>query len=242
MHEAFIVFTRGIIAFATLLTCALILGKRQLSELTYFDYILGITIGSIAASLTTDLSTKTWHHLVGLITWIVAAIIFQLIALKFHYIAKFIDGEPTVVIMNGQIMEAALGKMRMRLTDLLEELRLKGVFDLGQVEFAVLETNGQLSVLKKTNYQPLTPQDLNIPTRYAGISTELIYDGVVVEQNLKQANLDQAWLEKRLQIMGINDPSEVFLAALNTQGELYIDTYRDHVKKIEDVGDYPGLN
>ena len=131
-----------------------------------------------------------------------------------------IDGEPTIVIMNGQIMEAALRSMRMRLTDLLEELGLKGVFDLSQVEFAILETNGQLSVLKKSNYQPLTPQDMNIPTRYAGISTELIYDGVVVEQNLKQVNLDRAWLEKKLLNLGIKDPSEVLLASLNTAGEL----------------------
>jgi uncharacterized membrane protein YcaP (DUF421 family) len=97
--------------------------------------------------------------------------------------------------MNGQIM-----KMRMRLTDLLEELRLKGVFDLKQVEFAVLETNGQLSVLKKSNYQPLTPEDMNIPTKYVGINTELIYDVVIIEQNLKQANLDQAWLKKNYKV------------------------------------------
>jgi uncharacterized membrane protein YcaP (DUF421 family) len=242
MNEALTVFIRGIIAFGTLLICALILGKRQLSQLTYFDYILGITIGSIAASLTTDLTTNTWHHLVGLLTWIGIAIIFQLIALKSHYIAKFIDGEPTIVIMNGQIMETALRKMRMRLTDLLEELRLKGIFDLKQVEFAVLETNGQLSVLKKSSFQPLTPEDMNMPTQYAGISIELIYDGVVVEQNLKQAKLERSWLEKKLRSMRINDPGEVFLAYLNTQGELYIDTYKDFVKKSTDVGDYPGPN
>ncbi len=130
--------------------------------------------------------------------------------------------------------------MRYRLTDLMEQLRLKGVFDLSQVEFAVLETNGQLSVLKKSQFQPVTPQDMNIATDYTGISVDLIYDGQIMEQNLAQVNLDRAWLEGQLQKLGIKSPGEVFAALLDTNGNLYVDTYKDWVQKIINISDYKG--
>lgn len=240
VNEALVVIVRGIIGFVTLLIFARLLGKQQISQLTFFDYVLGITIGSIAASLTTDLTTRAWPHWVGLVVWTLLVAALQWITLKWRYASKYIDGEPIVVIMNGKIMEDTMKKTRYRTSDLLEQLRLKEVFDLSQVEFAVLETNGQLSVLKKSEFQTVTPQDLNIATDYQGIGTELIYDGVVVEQNLKQVNLDRTWLDEQLKNQGINDPSEVFLANLDTQGNLYIDRYRDHLQKLTDIGDYTG--
>lgn len=240
LNEALVVFVRGLIAFFTLLIFARLLGKQQISQLTFFDYILGITIGSIAGTLTTDLAIRAWPQWIGLFTWTVAVLVMQWVTLKSRHAAKFIDGEPVVVIMNGQIMEEAMGKMRYRMDDLLKQLRGKGIFDISQVEFAVLETSGQLSVLKKSQYQPLTPRQLNITTDYDGMSTELIYDGVVLEQNLKQVNLDRPWLEEQLKKFGVNDPKEVLLALLDTRGKLYIDTYRDHLKKVVDISDYKG--
>jgi uncharacterized membrane protein YcaP (DUF421 family) len=240
LNEAIVVFVRGIIGFFTLLILTSFLGKQEISQLTFFDYVLGITIGSIAASLTTDLSSMAWPHWLGLLTWTGAVLIMQLITLKWRHAAKYLEGEPTVVIMNGKIMENAMRKMKYRANDLMEQLRIKGVFDLAQVEFAILETNGQLSVQKKAQHQPVTPKDLNIPTSYSGISTELIYDGVIFDQNLRQVNLDRGWLQTELKKRGINDPSEVFLALLNTHGELYIDKYKDHIRNSTDIGDYPG--
>ena len=242
MNEALVVVVRGIIGFFTLLIFARLLGKEQISQLTFFDYVLGITIGSIAASLTTDLTTNTWTHWVGLFTWTVLVIGVQFVTLKWRYMAKYLEGEPTVVIMNGQFMEKTMRKMRYRATDILVQLREKGVFDLSQVEFAVIETNGSLSVLKKSQYQPVTPKDLNLPSNYMGISTELIYNGVVIEQNLKQVKLDRAWLDQELKKLGINDPEDVFIATLETSGVLYVDTYKDHVENLTDISDYKGPN
>jgi len=167
------------------------------------------------------------------------------VVLKWRYASKFLDGEPTIVIMNGKIMEKSMKAMRYTLTDLLEQLRIKGVFDIKEVEFAVFEKNGDLSVLKKSQYQPVTPKDLNLSTTYKGISTELIYDGIIVDQNLKQVNLDRNWLKAELEKRGIKDPLEVFLALLDTSGELYIDTYADHLNSLNgvtDISDYPGPN
>ncbi|NLW56842.1 MAG: DUF421 domain-containing protein [Firmicutes bacterium] len=242
MNETVIVIVRGLIGFFSLFLFTRILGKQQMSQLTFFDYVLGITIGSIAATLTTALTSRAWLHWVGLATWFLVVLLLQFITLKSRPLTKAIDGEPVVVIMNGQIMEDAMRKARFRISDLLEQLRKKDVFDLSEVEFAGLEIDGQVSVLKKSQYLPVTPHDLGLPTVYKGMSTELIFDGQVVEQNLKQLNLDRAWLDEELKKQGINDPSEVFLALLNTQGNLFIDKYQDGVGKTVDISDYPGPN
>jgi uncharacterized membrane protein YcaP (DUF421 family) len=236
------VIVRSLIGFFSLLIFTRLLGKQQVSQLTFFDYVLGITIGSIAATLTTDLTSRAWLHWVGLLTWTIVVLLIEVITLKSRPLAKMVDGEPVILIMNGHLMEKAMEQARCRLTDLLGQLRNQGIFDLAEVEFAILETNGQLSVLKKSQYQPVTPHDLNLPTAYKGISIELIYDGKIVEQNLTDLNLDRQWLTTELKKQGINDPAEVFIALLNTKGELFVDRYRDQVQKPVDISDYPGPN
>ena len=242
MNETLMVLVRGVIAVFTLFIFARILGKQQMSQLTYFDYILGITIGSIAATLTTNLGNNTWSEWVGLFTWFVLVFIIQMIAIKSRYIAKYMDGEPTVVIMNGHIMEDAMKTMRYSIDHLLGQLRLKGIFDLTQVEFAVLETNGKLSVQKKSEFQPVTAKDLNLSTSYSGLSTEVIFDGIVLDQNMEQLKLDRLWLDAELKKLGIDDYSEVALASLDTAGRLYVDTYNDRLKSLTDPSDYRGPN
>jgi uncharacterized membrane protein YcaP (DUF421 family) len=181
LNEGLVVFVRGIIAFFSLLIFGRILGKEQISQLTFFDYVLGITIGSIASELTIDLSSRAWPHWIGLLTWAALAYLLQIITMKWRYAAKFIEGEPTIVIMNGKIMDSTLRKMKLRVSDVLELLRSKDIFDLQQVDFAIMEPKGQLSVLKKPEHLSLTPKDMNIATEATGISTELVYyfrDGV----------------------------------------------------------------
>lgn len=228
MNEGIVVLVRSIIGFFTLLIMARILGKQQISQLTFFDYVLGITIGSIAATLSVDLSSRAWPHWVGLVVWTLIVWALQCVSLKYRSVAKYIVGQPSVVIMNGQIMEQAMRSIRYTLADVLEQLRDKGVFDLKQVAFAVVETNGKVSVLLKPEFLPATPRDLNLAAQSSGLSSELIYDGVIIEANLKQANVDQLWLEKELKKNGIDNISEVFLAALDSSGNLYLDTYKDN--------------
>lgn len=240
MNEGLVVFVRAIIAFFSLLIFAKILGKQQISQLTFFDYALGITIGSIAATLTTDLSSRAWPHFVGLLTWCLLGYLMEYITEKWRYAAKYIEGEPTIVIMNGKIMESALKKMKYTASDLMGLLRVKDIFDLSQVDFAIIEPNGQLSVLKKPEYEPLTPKDMSIQKESSGISTELIYDGILINENLKQLNKTEKWLMNQLKIHKVKDVSEVFLATLTPSGSLYIDKYDDHMVKVTDIGDYKG--
>ncbi|AGB40741.1 putative membrane protein [Halobacteroides halobius DSM 5150] len=243
MNETLVILFRSVIGFITLLIFTRVLGKQQIGQLTYFDYIIGITIGSIAASLTTDLITGTWPQWIGLAAWTAGSLLMQFITLKSRPASKYIDGESTIVIMNGKIMEENLARLRYRVTDLLEMLRNKGIFNPSEVEFAIMETNGKLSVLKKSQYQTVTAKDMNLSTDYKGLSVEIIYDGALIEQNLKQVNLDQKWLQSQLNNLGISDIKKVFLATLDTSGKLYIDTYQDDNLEVPiNISDYPGAN
>ena len=241
MNEAAVVLVRAVISFGSLLIFARMLGKQQVSQITFFDYILGITIGSIAANLTTDLTSRAWTHWVGLAAWALMVFFLQKVTLKWRKASIYLDEEPVIVIMNGKIMEDVMHKLRYQISDLQEQLREAGVFDINEVEYAILERDGKLSVLKKSQYLPITADDLQIQTPYKGLGTELIYDGEVVEQNLKFVNHDHHWLDKQLQAFGYQSPSQVFLAVLSPTGELFIDGYRDNLKKYVDISDYDGL-
>lgn len=240
MNEGLVVLVRSIIGFFSLLIFTRIIGKEQLSQLTFFDYVLGITIGSIAATLTTDLSSRAWPHWVGLLTWSVLGYLMELITLKWHFASKVLEGEPVIVIMKGKILENVLKKTKYRASDILGLLRNQGIFDSNQVEYAIIETNGQLSILKKPEFQPVTPKDMNLPVQESGISTELVYDGVLIEENLRQLGKDKDWLMNQLKLQGIYSLSEVFLVTLNPEGSLYVDKYEDHLFKVTDIGDFKG--
>ncbi len=240
LNESLVIVVRAIISFFTLLIFARLLGKEQISQLSYFDYVIGITIGSIASEATVDISSRPWESFMGLLSWTVLAFIMQVVTLKWRYAAKVIEGEPVIIIMNGKIMDNVLKKMKLRVSDVLELLRNQGIFDYNEVDYAILESNGSLSVLKKSEYLPLTPKDMNIKVKQTGISTELIYDGVIIEENLKQMNKNEKWLMNQLKKYGIKDPSEALLVTLNDAGSLYVDKYDDKIKKVKDIGDYKG--
>ncbi len=230
LNEALVVVVRSLIGFFTLLIFARMLGKQQISQLTFFDYVLGITIGSIAATLSVDLTSRAWPHWVGLATWSAAVLALQFISFRYKPADRYLTGEPAIIMINGQIMEDTMRKLRYTTSDLLEQLRDKNVFDLNQVGFAVLETNGKLSVLLKPEYQPVTPNDLNITSSNGGLSDELIFNGMVIEENLARAGVDRIWLEQQLRAQGISSSDDVFLAGYDADsGSLYIDRYKDNL-------------
>lgn len=232
---------RSIMAFFTLLILARVLGKKQVGQLTFFEYVLGITVGSIAASMSTNLANRALPEYAGLITWIVLVLIVELIALKNRKLAKITDGEPTILIQNGKIMEDRLGASFYRFDDLMRDLRSNNVFNISDVEFAILETDGSLSVLKKSQAQPITPRDLNIPTNYKGMSIELIHEGQIITQNLNQIKEDKKWLLSELEKRGVTLDQVVF-GSIDTNGLLYLDLYKDKDIDIVDPSDYEGPN
>lgn len=228
---------KALIAFVVILIMARWLNKEQLSQLTFYDWIVGITIGSMAANLTNEPEGRILEHVVILVVFSAAAYLTGMMTVKSRPLRKLIEGEPTVVIHNGRILEHNMAKLHYNVDNLLNQLREKNVFNIEDVEFALLEGNGGLSVLLKSQKRPLTPSDLGIPTSYEGLSSEIIVDGQVIYQNLKQNNLDEQWLIAELRKRGYNSPRDIVLATLSSDGELYIDNKKDGTEHMVDVSD-----
>ncbi|SMB91400.1 Uncharacterized membrane protein YcaP, DUF421 family [Thermanaeromonas toyohensis ToBE] len=240
MENTLEVILQTLLAFAAILIYTRILGKQQVGQLTFFEYINGITFGSIAAALATDIDPdRTWLHFLGLTLFAALTWGAGYVALLSRPARKLISGEPTVVIHNGKILEQNMRKMRYNVDELTMQLRQKNVFDIADVEYAILEPNGNLSVLLKSQKRPLTPADLQVPTEYEGVPTELIVDGEILFENLKQVNLDEKWLEQQLKAQGVEDVSQVDYAVLRSNGSLYVNLKKDQLTTPVDITDTP---
>lgn len=233
MSEALLIIIRSITTFFSLLIFSRVLGKTQISHLTFFEYIAGITLGSIAGALTTNLNVPPWPIFLGMATWTGLTLATQWVALWNRRAGQLLDGEPVLVIRKGQILERNLRSMRMRYSELYGLLRNQGIFDLNEVDYAIMETAGTLSVLKRSRDRPVTPADLHLPTSSSHLPHELIVDGQVINSTLDQLRLPQDWLMTRLRERGIASPGEVFLAVMDSGGSLYLDTYQDRVPPAE---------
>jgi len=231
------ILLRGLGAFVMVLVITRIVGKTQVGQLTVSDFINAIVIGSIAAAMVTDLKENVWYYAFGLGLFGLLTIGAEYLALKSRPARKLIEGEPTIVIHNGKILEDNMKKLIYHVDDLMMQLREKNVFNIADVEFAIAEPNGALSVLLKSPKRPLTPQDLQIPTKYEGVPSELIVDGVVIQQNLKQNNLTEEWLYRELEKQGIKSVKEVAYASLDTEGRLYVDKKQDTLGHVTDITD-----
>jgi uncharacterized membrane protein YcaP (DUF421 family) len=234
------VFLQTILAFAAILIYTRILGKQQIGQLTFFEYINGITFGSIAAVLATDIEPgSTAVHFLGLTLFALLTWLAGYAALVSRPARKLISGEPTVVVHNGKVLEENMKKMRYNFDELAMQLRQKNVFDIADVEYAMLEPDGDLSILLKSQKRPLTPSDLQLPTGYEGVPTELVMDGEILFQNLQQNNLDEKWLIQQLQGQGVQDLSQVDYAVLRSDGSLYVNCKEDDIIHPVDITDAP---
>lgn len=227
MNDLFIqqllnVMLRSVIAYFLLLLVSYLLRRKILSQMNFFDLGISIVLGAVAAAIAIGRSPTILSAIIVFITLCLLGILTDSMQLTSFFINKIIDAEPIILIQNGELVKTEMKKMRLSVTELDAMLRQKGVFNIADVEFAVLEKNGELSVQQKSQKQPLTPSDLNIPTSYKGLTKDLVIEGQILYENLKQANLDELWLMNELNSRGIEDVAEVFLAALDTCGNLYV--------------------
>lgn len=226
----------SIIVFILLITLTRIIGKKLLAQMTFFDFVIGITIGTIGGAFVTT-EVRGFYVLLSPVVLTMAVVLTGYITLKSVPARKLLEGEPIVMIQNGKIYEQNMKKIRYHLDDLLMQLREKNIFDLSEVEFAVLEPHGKLSVLKKSQNLPLTPKDMGMSTAYKGLSSEIIRDGQIVDQNLRQNSLTRQWLFDELSRRSIKRVEDVFLATLSTDGKLYVDLRRDDPGYVQEVED-----
>lgn len=214
---------QSIVAIGVLFTLARLMGKKQISQLTFFDYVTSISIGSIAEEIATDDISEIHIPIISIIIFALFPIILSHISMKSYYARKLLDGVPTILVQNGKIIEKNIRKAKLTVNDLLELLRGKDAFNIADVEFAILETNGKLSVQLKASKVAVTLDDLNIITNFKGVSTNIIVDGDIITSNLDFLNKDKKWLNDELKKQNVASYKDVLLASIDNNNVIHID-------------------
>lgn len=198
-------------SFAVLFLSAKLIGHKQIAQLDFFDYITGITIGSIAAEMATELE-EPWKPMIAMVLYGGITLALSLISSRFPRSRKYLNGTPTILMDHGKLYYENLKKARLDLSEFLVLCRQQGYFDLTTIQTAIFEYNGKLTILPVTTQRPVTPQDLDLSPDQELIFTELIMDGRILEDNLHRMGLDRTWLDKQLKQRNISSAKEVFLA------------------------------
>ncbi|MCX7615107.1 MAG: DUF421 domain-containing protein [Clostridiales bacterium] len=210
------------------------MGKKQISQLTFFDYIVGISIGSVAGTMSVQKDITILDGVSSMIIWSLFPIVFYYISKNSIIGRRLLRGKPSILIQNGKIIESNLKRERFTIDDLLEELRNTGVFNIQDVEFAILETSGKLSLLKKASKQAVTVSQMQIPEEYQGLCANIIIDGNIMKDNLNLLNLTEQWVLNELKKNNVSSIKDILLASVDTNGKLHID-YKNKDPKIFDV-------
>lgn len=211
------------LAFVLLLILTRILGKKQMSQMTFFNYVTGITIGSLAANIITFDDETIWHEVVGLIWWCFLTALLAYITLKSSMLRKVIDGKPSILIKNGVIQKNELKSTRINIEELTMMFREQSIFSIKDIDYAILEQNGQLSILKIQDKITVDRKDMSIATTQPKfLPAEVIIDSKIIHKNLTSYGLNLQWLENQLNQQGINNIDDVFYAEIQNDGTLYV--------------------
>lgn len=202
-----------------------LMGYRQISQMSMFDYINGITIGNIAAEMATSLEDNFLHPLVAMIVYALAAIFLSWISSKSIRARRFLSGKPMLLLNNGKLYEQNFKKSKIDLNEFLTQCRVSGYFELSQLESAILEENGRISFLPKSEYRPLIPKDIQLSPQKELVNAILIIDGKPLHQNLKACGKDMTWLNRELKKHGVSHTKEIFLATYDSDNKLSIYGY-----------------
>ena len=206
---------------ASLFIIAKVMGHKQMSQLDFFDYITGITIGSIAAEMATELE-QPWKPLIAMVVYGAITALLTLLTSKAPKMRKFINGTPTIILNGGKIYRENMKKAKMDLSEFMVMCRQEGYFNLHDIQTAVFEYNGRLTILPKAAKRPANPTDLNLVPPPEFIQTEIIMDGRILDENLKRLGLDGNWLKKELKQLGHNSAKTVFLGLCDQDRHLSI--------------------
>jgi uncharacterized membrane protein YcaP (DUF421 family) len=223
------VVVRSLVAYYFLVIMTRLLGKKVISQLNFFDFIVGITIGSIAATASTDPELPLILPLTAVAVWVASAIFNNYLSLKSMTFRKWTEGEASLVVYQGKLLERNMARIRYNADDLMAQLRNKGVFSLEEVEYALLETDGHLSVLQKASSQPLTPRHLGLEVPREQLPVVVISEGKIIPHRLKEVKMTRGWLEEMLRREGVDDLTQVVLAQVDTEGRLYVDLVDDGI-------------
>lgn len=222
LEEALIIIPRSLIAILILYIATRLIGKKQVSELSLFDYVIGISIGNFGAEMIINMDTPYIYGCIAIMTFGIVAYLVSIITMKSIKLRRLIIGTPTIVIQNGKILEPSLRKLKMDINDLLEQTRIGGTFDISEIEYAIVEANGKLTIMKKSMYNPVTLNDMKLKVQKKDLVANVIIDSKVLFNNLKNMNKTEEWLEQELKIKGYRDLDKILLATLDIYDKLIV--------------------
>ena len=233
MNEIFTVILRSIVSLTVLFIVTKLLGKKQVSQLSLFDYVIGISIGNFAAEMTINLESEYLHGIVAVIVFGLVAYFVSIITMKSIHLRRFFMGRPTILIQDGKLLMKGLQKVKFDVNDLLEECRINGYFDISQIAYGIMETSGKLSILPKSEYLNPTLKDLNIKSKKSGLCANVIIDSKIMMDAIRNMNVDEKWIRHELKVQG-KKIENVLLGTLDNQKTLRL--YEKNVnQEIEDV-------
>lgn len=213
-----------------LFVIARIMGKKQISQLSFFEYVTGITLGELAGFISTDMESHYAYGVLALLVWFIVPLSLEYLTLKSKTLRDLFEGKGRILIEKGKVQEMNLRKERLTADELLEQLRSKSVFRVADVEFAMMEASGELSVLLKKEHQPVTLKDLQITAVNERQPMNVISDGVVQDEALAKAGFSREWLDTELQKIE-QRADHVYLAQVDGYGDLTVDLYNDVMKQ-----------
>ena len=232
MKEIGIVIIRSIISLTVLFGVTKLLGKKQVSQLSLFDYVIGISIGNFAAEITMNMETNLINGIIAMVVFGLIAYLVSIVTMKSIRLRRFFMGVPTPLIQDGKIIEKNLKKVKFDVNDLLEECRSKNYFDINEIECALMESKGTLSILPKGEYKPITIKDMNIKPTKQGLVANVIIDKKIMKENLKNMNKDEKWLKQQLKEKGYK-LEDILLGTLDINEKLTI--YKINKYKTKDI-------
>lgn len=219
---------RTILVLIILFFITKMLGKKQISQLNFFDYIVGITIGSIAADVSLDIEKGMIAGIASLLIYGLSSYFSSLITIKSIKARRFLSGVPTVLVEKGKIIESGLKKSKIDINDLLAEARESGYFNLDEIDYALMEINGNISFLPKENEKPVTKKDMKIKCSNEGLTVNAIIDSKYMVNNMKAINKDKEWLDHELKVNGYDNYDNILLATIDNNYKVTI--YEKNVK------------
>ena len=217
----FTVLIRTAILYLLVIITMRLMGKKQIGQLEPFELAITIMISELAALPMQDTRIPLIHGVIPILTLLLLQTIVSLLQLKSIKMRALINGTPSVLIKNGQLDIKELKSQKFNINDLMEELRIKGYYNIEDIEYAILETSGQISIISKTELDYATKKDMNVKCTQDTLPVTLIIDGKVIYENLKLIKQDMNWLKKNLNKNNINDINDAFIALLDSQGKFY---------------------
>ena len=212
---------RAVLSLVTLFLVTKMLGKKQVSQLSLFDYVVGISIGNFAAEMTINLDSHILYGTLAVIIFGAIAYIISILTMKSIVLRRFFMDIPTVIIENGILLEESLKKVKYDINDFLEQCREQGYFDISEIAYAIMESSGKISILPKSENAPVTKKDLKIKSSPSSLVANVIIDGKIMDNNLKAMNKDEKWLLKKVKDQKA-DINNILLATLDTNNKFKI--------------------